>query len=224
MSRLESFIRRLAAQRDILDMICREIPLLDGPVIELGLGNGRTYDHLRERLPGRRIIAFDRACGAHRASMPPEGDLVLGEIRETAAAFVGIGAALVHADIGSGYDDLDAENLKWLPELTVGLLATFRDRCKRRGPRPPAAQETSDPGLRPRGPLPSLPTRLTASRCAAKARGRRCKQEQRARARLATSFSRNKKARCGRRCSGLYSMRRGRRCVAGICRHLVWEE
>jgi hypothetical protein len=123
LSRLESFIRRLAAQRDILDMICREIPLLDGPVIELGLGNGRTYDHLRERLPGRRIIAFDRACGAHRASMPPEGDLVLGEIRETAAAFVGIGAALVHADIGSGYDDLDAENLKWLPELTVGLLA-----------------------------------------------------------------------------------------------------
>ena len=123
MSRLESFIRRLTAQRDILDMICREIPLQDGPVIELGLGNGRTYDHLRERLPGRRIITFDRVNAANLKSMPPEGDLVLGEIRETAKAFVGIGAALVHADIGSGYDDLDAMNLRWLPQLAVDLLA-----------------------------------------------------------------------------------------------------
>ena len=123
MSRLDSFIRRLVAQRDVLDMICRDMPLMDGPVIELGLGNGRTFDHLRELLPGRRIIAFDRAVGAHRASMPNEGDLVLGEIRETASAFIGVGAAFVHADIGSGYDDYDAENLRWLPELTVGLLA-----------------------------------------------------------------------------------------------------
>ena len=123
MSRLDSFIRRLVAQRDVLDMLCRDMQLMDGPVIELGLGNGRTFDHLRALLPGRRIIAFDRAVGAHRASMPNEGDLVLGEIRETASAFVGIDAAFVHADIGSGYDDYDAENLRWLPELTVGLLA-----------------------------------------------------------------------------------------------------
>lgn len=123
MSRLESFIRRLTAQRDILDMVCRDLPLQDGPVIELGLGNGRTYDHLRERLPGRRIIAFDRVNAANLRSLPPEGDLILGEISETAKAFAGINAALVHADIGSGYDDLDAMNLRWLPQLTVDLLA-----------------------------------------------------------------------------------------------------
>jgi hypothetical protein len=122
MSRLESFIRRLTAQRDILDMICNEMTLPDGPVIELGLGNGRTYDHLREKLPGRRIIAFDRACAANLYSMPPEDDLVLGEISETARPFCGINAALVHADIGSGYDDLDELNLRWLPQLTVDLL------------------------------------------------------------------------------------------------------
>lgn len=123
MSRLESFIRRLTAQRDILDMICREVPLGDGPVIELGLGNGRTYDHLRERLPGRRIIAFDRVCQANLRSMPPDGDLILGEIDETARPFKGINAALVHADIGSGYDDLDELNLGWLSGLIVDLLA-----------------------------------------------------------------------------------------------------
>ena len=123
MSRLESFIRRLTAQRDILDMICRDMNLADGPVIELGLGNGRTYDHLRERLPGRRIIAFDRINAANLRSVPPEGDLVLGEISETAPPFAGLGAALVHADIGSGYDDLDKVNLSWLPQLAVDLLA-----------------------------------------------------------------------------------------------------
>lgn len=122
MSRLESFIRRLTAQRDILDMICRDMQLPDGPVIELGLGNGRTYDHLRERLPGRRIIAFDRVNQANRKSLPPEGDLILGEINETAKPFIGIGAALVHADVGSGYNDLDELNLRWLPQLTAELL------------------------------------------------------------------------------------------------------
>ncbi len=124
MSRLESFIRRLTAQRDILDMICRDMDLRPGPVMELGLGNGRTYDHLRDRLPGRRIVAFDRVNAANLRSLPPEGDLVLGEISETARAFAGIDAALVHADIGSGYDDLDEMNLRWLPQLAVDLLAS----------------------------------------------------------------------------------------------------
>src|SRR5690554_4093225 len=99
MSRLESAIRRLCAQRDIIDSIRAEVAAAPGPIVELGLGNGRTFDHLRERFPGRRIIAFDRAFAAHLASAPEPGDLVLGEIRETAARFAGLGAALVHADI-----------------------------------------------------------------------------------------------------------------------------
>lgn len=123
MSRLESFIRRLTAQRDILDAVCAEIDGMAGPVMELGLGNGRTFDHLRARLPGRRIIAFDRVLGAHRSSVPEDGDLILGEIRETAQSFQGIGAALVHADIGTGYPETDAVTLQWLPDLTASLLA-----------------------------------------------------------------------------------------------------
>ena len=123
MSRLESTIRRLSAQRDILDEICARLAGMNGPVVELGLGNGRTYDHLRQRLPERRIIAFDRALAAHRSSTPPEGDLVLGEIRDTAARFAGIGAALVHADIDTGYEEVDFATLTWLPQLVVDLLA-----------------------------------------------------------------------------------------------------
>ncbi len=124
MSRLDSFIRRLTAQRDVLNHILPDVAAMEGPVVELGLGNGRTYDHLREHLPGRRIIAFDRALAAYGSSTPASGDLIVGDIRETAVAFEGIGAALIHADIGTGYVDRDAVTLTWLPELTANLLRT----------------------------------------------------------------------------------------------------
>jgi hypothetical protein len=122
MSRLDSFIRRMTAQRDCLNHVAQLLVHVEGPVIELGLGNGRTYDHLREHMPGRRIVAFDRAFAAHLPSAPPCEDVVLGEIAETAQAFAGIGAALVHADIGTGYADKDAQTLAWLPGLAARLL------------------------------------------------------------------------------------------------------
>ncbi|MCO5081882.1 MAG: class I SAM-dependent methyltransferase [Rhizobiaceae bacterium] len=122
MSRLDSFIRRMSAQRDCLNHVADLLADVEGPVMELGLGNGRTYDHLRERMPGRRVVAFDRAFAAHLPTAPATDDLVLGEIAETAQAFVGIGAALVHADIGTGYEDKDALTLRWLPQLIAGLL------------------------------------------------------------------------------------------------------
>jgi trans-aconitate methyltransferase len=123
MSRLDSFIHRMRAQRDILNHICDTVKKMEGPVLELGLGNGRTFDHLRERFPGRRIIVFDRAVGAHKTSVPDPENMVVGDIRETAQNFIGINAALVHVDIGTGYDDKDAITLTWLPQLAAALLA-----------------------------------------------------------------------------------------------------
>lgn len=123
MSRLDSFIRRLTAQRDILNHVAQEVALPgEGAILEVGLGNGRTYSHLREQFPGRRILAFDRALAAHATSVPAPQDLVLGEIAETARAHIGHRAALVHADIGTGDDAVDAVTLTWLPGLTLALL------------------------------------------------------------------------------------------------------
>ena len=65
MSRLDSFIRRLEAQRIVLNWAVEQIAGQPGIILELGLGNGRTYDHLREKLPGRTIFAFDRAINAN---------------------------------------------------------------------------------------------------------------------------------------------------------------
>jgi hypothetical protein len=123
MSRLDSFIRRLTAQRDILNSIVDLVGETQGPVLEFGLGNGRTYDHLRERFPGRRIVAFDWEVRSYSASTPPAGDMVTGNIRDSGQAFVGIGAALAHADIGTGHDEIDAVTLTWLPQLIAGVLA-----------------------------------------------------------------------------------------------------
>jgi hypothetical protein len=124
LSRLDSFIRRMQAQRLLLDRAARAIGSLEGPVLELGLGNGRTYHHLREKLPDRRIIAFDIKVTAHQDSVPPPGDLVLGDIRETAPAFIGCGAALIHLDIGSGVDARDEEVQAWLVPLVPALMTS----------------------------------------------------------------------------------------------------
>jgi len=125
MSRLDSFINRLTAQRDILNQIKDNAMLpAQGAILELGLGNGRTFNHLRELYPDRRIIVFDRAVAAHKSSIPDENDIVLGDIASTAAGFRGQNAAMVHADIGQGYAEADAVTLQWLPDMAVNLLAS----------------------------------------------------------------------------------------------------
>ena len=105
MSRLDSFIRRMQGQRDCLNHAAGLIAEVPGPVLELGLGNGRTYDHLKEILPDREIFVFDRRIAAHPASVPDEAHMILGDIRETladAGARIGAKAALVHVDVGTG--------------------------------------------------------------------------------------------------------------------------
>jgi hypothetical protein len=124
MSRLDSFISRMTAQRDILNHIKGTLGLPpEGAVFEVGLGNGRTYSHLRELFGDRRIVCFDRHMGAHKTEVPEPEDLVLGEIRETGPLHLGSNAALVHADIGQGYPEKDAITLTWLPQLVAGMLA-----------------------------------------------------------------------------------------------------
>lgn len=71
MSRLESMRRRLSAQIDGLNWATNQIADIKGDVLELGLGNGRTFDHLRQQLPDRRIWVIDREMNAHPSCVPP---------------------------------------------------------------------------------------------------------------------------------------------------------
>ena len=126
MSRLDSFIRRLEAQRACLAMAVQTIAGLPGPVLELGLGNGRTYDHLRELMPDREIFVFERKVAAHPDCIPDPAHLFEGEIFETLAwarLRLPMAAALAHTDMGSGDAAGNDAIAAWIAERLPGLLA-----------------------------------------------------------------------------------------------------
>lgn len=103
LSRLDVFIDRMVSQRACLDYAISETASLSGPVFELGLGNGRTFHHLRERIAGREIFVFERAIASHPDSTPDAAHVLLGEVTETlpqALARFGPTASLIHADLG----------------------------------------------------------------------------------------------------------------------------
>jgi len=126
MSRLDSFIRRLTAQRTCLDAAVAAIAEKQGPAFELGLGNGRTFDHLRSRMPDREIFVFDRQVAAHPDSTPDAAHMIVGDFTETLPAAVerfGATVMLIHGDIGSGHADVDAALAESLAEPLSHLLA-----------------------------------------------------------------------------------------------------
>jgi hypothetical protein len=125
MSRLDSFIRRLEAQRQVIDWAVAQIAAREGLVLELGLGNGRTYDHLREHLPDRTIYAFDFAAKANPKSLPAANRLILGDMAETLPVFArlhGRAAVLAHVDASMGVDEIDRVRLAWLPAQVAALV------------------------------------------------------------------------------------------------------
>ena len=126
MSRLDSFIRRLEAQRACLDHAAAQIGGMPGPVLELGLGNGRTYDHLRKLLPDREIFVFEREVNAHPDCIPDVAHLILGDVRTTlpqAHCRLPGPVVLAHADVGTGDAAQNAELAAWLAAALPPLLA-----------------------------------------------------------------------------------------------------
>jgi len=117
MSRLDSFIARMQAQRDCLNFLKPAIDALGGPILEVGLGNGRTYDHLRDLFPGRDIYVFERKVAAHPDCIPPDDRLFLGDADKSipvAAKKLGATAALIHTDLGTGDHAANTAMGKWL--------------------------------------------------------------------------------------------------------------
>lgn len=126
MSRLDSAIRRLQAQKAALEEAARRVAGRSGPVLEFGLGNGRTYDHLRSTMPGRRIVVFDRQVAAHPDCIPPDRDLYLGDLFETlprALEELGPSAVLAHLDIGTGDKAQSLALVARAAPMIAGLLA-----------------------------------------------------------------------------------------------------
>ena len=126
MSRLDSFIRRVTAQRDCLNAAAQMLAGTPGVVLELGLGNGRTYDHLRDLFPDREIFVFDRQVAAHPECIPDDAHMLVGELVDTlpptVARFEGE-VALVHADVGTGIAEANARLAAFFGPLALRALA-----------------------------------------------------------------------------------------------------
>lgn len=124
MSRLESMRRRLTAQIDGINWAAETIAPLAGDVLEMGLGNGRTYDHLREQLPDRRIWVIDRVLQSHPSCIPPaecflegEADAMLARLAEKQVRIV-----LAHYDFGFGVKAQDVAEGARLSPLIASLM------------------------------------------------------------------------------------------------------
>ena len=124
MSRLESMRRRLSAQIDGLNWAAEYIDDIAGDVLELGLGNGRTYDHLREKLHRRRIWVIDRVLQPHPSCIPPSENFLQGEADEMLSVLAGKGAqmALAHYDFGYGVKEKDVAEGARLSPLIADLI------------------------------------------------------------------------------------------------------
>ncbi|MEX0366083.1 MAG: class I SAM-dependent methyltransferase [Ruegeria sp.] len=135
-SRLDLFVDRMVSQRACLDHAAQVVSDHDGPVFELGLGNGRTYHHMRHIMPDRDIYVFERAVASHPDSTPPDDKVLLGDVFDTlpqALERFGPTAVLIHADLGghnATKNDIFAQNISPViePLLAVGGLMVSSDK------------------------------------------------------------------------------------------------
>ncbi len=125
MSRLDSMLRRLAAQRDGLNWAAEQTADMQGDALDLGLGNGRTYDHLREILPERRIWVIDRVLQCHPSCTPPPADFLEGEAEPMLRRLAGQSPEIVlaHYDFGFGIKEKDVAEAARLSPLIGAVMA-----------------------------------------------------------------------------------------------------
>lgn len=125
MSRLESFLRRLTAQRDGLNWAASQITGVAGDALELGLGNGRSYDHMRATITGRRIWVIDRALNCHPSCTPPAEDFLEGDARDMLCRLFDQNTrlAIAHYDFGIGVRDLDVGEATALSPFIARVMA-----------------------------------------------------------------------------------------------------
>ena len=94
-------------------------------MLELGLGSGRTFDHLRRHLPDREILVFERTADPRLPAGPDEAHLIRGELEETLRAArdrLPGPAVLAHSDIGTGDPARNARVARRIAALLPAVL------------------------------------------------------------------------------------------------------
>jgi hypothetical protein len=116
--------RRLTAQIDGINWAAEQIGGIDGDVLEMGLGNGRSYDHLRQQIKDRRIWVVDRVLKCHPSCVPPPADFLQGEAEDMLQRLAdqGVRIALAHYDFGFGVKERDVEEGARLSPLIAAVM------------------------------------------------------------------------------------------------------
>ena len=103
LTRIERLARRFPVQIEFINRAIKETKEVDGAILELGLGEGRTLEYL-ERITSAPIFVFeiDEKTNLHfcRAST----QLVKGDLFKTLPQMLGsqeLNVRMVHADIGT---------------------------------------------------------------------------------------------------------------------------
>jgi hypothetical protein len=126
LTRLDKLYYRVQAQHICLEWAMAAVADMPGAIFEIGLGHGRTYDHLRTHMPDRDIFVFDREIDCIADCTPPDDRLFLGDIGDTLRAAVprfARSVALAHADMGTYDETRNREMTARLGALLQPLLA-----------------------------------------------------------------------------------------------------
>ncbi|MEH6360433.1 MAG: class I SAM-dependent methyltransferase [Amylibacter sp.] len=125
MSRLESMMRRLTAQKLGLEWAVEMTIGLTGDALEIGLGNGRSYDHLREIAPDRRIWVIDRILQCHHSCVPPAENFLQGEAGDMLVRLAPESRRIVvaHYDCGIGIKEKDVAEAATLSPMIAAVMA-----------------------------------------------------------------------------------------------------
>lgn len=114
----------MRAQRLCLEAAAALVADRPGPIIDLGIGAGRTFDHLAALFPDRAVFAFDNFVHSAIDVLPPPERMVMGDIRDTlprAADRLGAPAALIHNDLGSADATGNAAVAAWLAPAIMAI-------------------------------------------------------------------------------------------------------
>lgn len=124
-SRLDKTIARMKTQRCYLDWAVAASADIAGPILEIGLGNGRTYSHLRKLCGKKEIFVFDRAIRAHPSCIPDAHHMIVGDVRDTldfCLPRIGQRASLLHSDLGHGDETDELAIRHWLSPLVGAIM------------------------------------------------------------------------------------------------------
>lgn len=103
LTKIEKLARRFPVQIDYIDQAIEETKEIDGVILELGLGGGRTLEYL-EKKSSSPIVVFEKSINSDLKLERQSTQLVEGDFLETIPEILKsqqLTVRMVHADIGT---------------------------------------------------------------------------------------------------------------------------